>query len=62
MLKIILARVQQYVNQELQAVNQDVQARFRKGRKGMHPHVLSMTVLLFTSEYFLTSLTYFTHG
>ena len=32
MLKIIQARVQQYVNQELQAVNQDVQARFRKGR------------------------------
>ena len=32
MLKIIPARVQQYVNQELQAVNQDVQARFRKGR------------------------------
>ena len=31
-LKIIQARVQQYVNQELQAVNQDVQARFRKGR------------------------------
>ena len=32
MLKIIQARVQQYVNQELKAVNQDVQARFRKGR------------------------------
>ena len=34
-LKILQGRFQQYKNRDFP----DVQARFRKGRKGMHPHV-----------------------
>ena len=35
MLKILPGRFQQYKNREFP----DVQARFRKGRKGMHSHM-----------------------